>query len=188
VTTVYVTHDQTEALTMGDRIAVLNFGVLQQVGTPRDMYDRPANTFVAGFIGSPAMNLGKFRVSDGAAHLGDAHIPLPRATVDALTAEDEGKITLGFRPESLDVSSEGTEGAFPVRVNLVEELGSDAFLYGELDSKEAAEHITSGAGEAQMIVRVNPRTPPMKGDRVWVKIREGEQHMFSAATGERLPD
>ena len=74
-----------------------------------------------------------------------------------------------------------------MRVNLVEELGSDAYLYGELDSKEAAENITSGAGEAQMIVRVNPRTPPMKGDRVWVKIREGEQHVFSASSGERLP-
>src|SRR5690625_921066 len=78
VTTVYVTHDQTEALTMGDRICVLKLGVLQQVGTPRDMYDRPANVFVAGFIGPPAMNLGTFKVSNGNATLGDAEIPLTR--------------------------------------------------------------------------------------------------------------
>jgi len=188
VTTVYVTHDQTEALTMGDRIAVLNFGVLQQVGTPREMYDKPANTFVAGFIGSPAMNLGTFKVHDGVAHLGDAHIPLPRATADALTADDGGQITLGFRPESLDVVAEGSDGAFAINVNLVEELGSDAYVYGELASTEEAENIRSGAGESQLVVRVNPRTPPMKGDRVWVKIREGEQHMFSAASGERLPE
>ncbi len=187
VTTVYVTHDQTEALTMGDRIAVLNFGVLQQVGTPREMYDTPANVFVAGFIGSPAMNLGTFRVDNGVAHLGGARIPLPRVTADALTPEDDGHIILGFRPEALDVVPEGTDGAFAINVNLVEELGSDAFVYGELASIDAAENITSGAGDAQLIVRVKPKTPPMKGDRIFVKIREGEQHMFSSAGGQRLP-
>src|SRR5699024_3622052 len=89
VTTVYVTHDQTEALTMGDRIAVLKDGLLQQVGTPRDMYDTPANVFVAGFIGSPAMNLGTFRVQDGAAVLGHARVPLARETVSALKPGDD---------------------------------------------------------------------------------------------------
>ncbi len=188
VTTVYVTHDQTEALTMGDRIAVLKDGLLQQVGTPREMYDTPANVFVAGFIGSPAMNLGSFGVADGKANLGNTHIPLTRATVDALTEDDKGEITLGFRPESLDVTTESDEGAFPVQVNVVEELGSDAFVYGQLGDKEVAENITSGAGDAQIIVRTDPRRPPMKGDRIFVKIREGEQHVFSSATGERLPD
>ncbi len=188
VTTVYVTHDQTEALTMGDRIAVLKDGLLQQVGTPREMYDTPANVFVAGFIGSPAMNLGQFKVANGTANLAETHIPLSRATIDALTAEDNGEITLGFRPESLDVSSQGTEGAFPVTVNLVEELGSDAFVYGQLASDEAADAISSGAGDAQIIVRVDPRKPPMKGDKIWVKIRQGEQHHFSPASGLRLPD
>src|SRR5690625_898808 len=92
VTTVYVTHDQTEALTMGDRIAVLDHGILQQVGTPRDMYDRPANTFVAGFIGSPAMNLGTFHIEDGAAVLGEARVPLSRATISALGSEANGQV------------------------------------------------------------------------------------------------
>jgi len=187
VTTVYVTHDQTEALTMGDRIAVLKDGLLQQVGTPREMYDTPTNIFVAGFIGSPAMNLGQFKVADGKANLAETHIPLTRATLDSLTAEDNNEITLGFRPESLDTTTEGDVGAFPVTVDLVEELGSDAFVYGQLANKEAAEAITSGAGESQMIVRVDPRRPPLKGDTVWVKIREGEQHHFSPATGLRLP-
>ena len=106
VTTVYVTHDQTEALTMGDRIAVLNNGLLQQVGTPQEMYERPANDFVAGFIGSPAMNLGSFTVDGTNAILGPARVPLSQATLDALTPADGGKITIGFRPEGLEVVSE----------------------------------------------------------------------------------
>jgi len=187
VTTVYVTHDQTEALTMGDRIAVLKDGVLQQVGTPREMYDTPANVFVAGFIGSPAMNLGSFAVSDGKANLGDTHIPLTTATLNALTEDDKGEITLGFRPESLDLTTENDEGAFPVQVNVVEELGSDAYVYGQLGDQEVAEHVTSGAGDAQVIVRTDPRQVPMKGDRIYVKIREGESRVFSSSTGERLP-
>ncbi len=188
VTTVYVTHDQTEALTMGDRIAVLKDGLLQQVGTPREMYDTPANIFVAGFIGSPAMNIGEFRVENGAAKLGTATIPLSRETLGALTDADGGKINLGFRPEALDIADSSVEGAFPVQVNLVEELGSDAFLYGELaGDPEAAAHLSSGAGDAQMIVRVDPRNVPEKGSKVYVKIRTGEQHHFSSATGLRLP-
>ena len=107
VTTVYVTHDQTEALTMGDRIAVLKDGLLQQVGSPREMYDKPANEFVAGFIGSPAMNLGTFDLDGDVAKLGSAKIRLPRVTLKALAAEDAKTLTIGFRPEALDVVSEG---------------------------------------------------------------------------------
>ncbi|HRA51971.1 ATP-binding cassette domain-containing protein, partial [Actinotalea sp.] len=116
VTTVYVTHDQTEALTMGDRIAVLKDGLLQQVGTPREMYDTPNNVFVAGFIGSPAMNIGSFEVVDGAAQLGQTRIPLERSVIAAMTPEDKGHLTVGFRPESLDVVSAGAEGAIGVKV------------------------------------------------------------------------
>jgi multiple sugar transport system ATP-binding protein len=187
VTTVYVTHDQTEALTMGDRIAVLKDGLLQQVGTPREMYDTPANVFVAGFIGSPAMNLGDFRVQDGQAVLGSAHVPLSRTTLDSLTDADNGKVILGFRPESLDRAPAG-EGTIPVTVNLVEELGSDAFVYGELSGdRELNEHLGSGDDSDQIIVRIDPRDVPMKGDKIHVRIREGEQHVFSSATGRRLP-
>ncbi|TRW44411.1 ABC transporter ATP-binding protein [Georgenia yuyongxinii] len=187
VTTVYVTHDQTEALTMGDRIAVLKDGVLQQVGTPREMYDTPANVFVAGFIGSPAMNLGDFHVQNGEAVLGEARVPLTRTTIDALSSADDGKVIVGFRPESLDRVSAAEPGTIPVSVNLVEELGSDAYVYGELHgSRELVEHLGSGEDQSQVIVRIDPRDVPMKGDLIHVRIREGEQHVFSSATGERL--
>ncbi|MGN8245077.1 ABC transporter ATP-binding protein [Cellulomonas soli] len=187
VTTVYVTHDQTEALTMGDRIAVLKDGLLQQVGTPRDMYDTPANVFVAGFIGSPAMNIGTFPIFEGFAQLGRAKIAVPREVVSGLTPEDKNHVTIGFRPESLDVVAEGTPDAIPVIVNLVEELGSDAFVYGSLTNEfGAAEAVTSGAGDAQVIVRVDPRQVPGKGQTIYVRIRTGEQHLFHAGSGERI--
>ncbi|PJI93975.1 ABC transporter ATP-binding protein [Luteimicrobium subarcticum] len=190
VTTVYVTHDQTEALTMGDRIAVLKDGLLQQVGTPREMYDTPANVFVAGFIGSPAMNIGTFDVKDGQIEIGPASLPLARETAAALTEADNNKVTLGFRPESLELSSEGAPNAFPVEVNIVEELGSDAFIYGTLRGPAAQADpslIHSEAGDNEIIVRVNPKNVPMKGERVYVGIRPGQEHLFSAASGERLP-
>ena len=188
VTTVYVTHDQTEALTMGDRIAVLKDGVLQQVGTPREMYDHPANEFVAGFIGSPAMNLGRFAVEGDVATLGAAKIQLSSATVDAIKPEDGGKVTIGFRPESLEVVSAEDEHSIPVRLSFVEELGSDAYIYGELvGAEDSEEKLGSGEDSSQIIVRVPPRTAPEPGETVYVRIKPGEEHIFSASTGERLP-
>ena len=188
VTTVYVTHDQTEALTMGDRIAVLKDGVLQQVGTPREMYDKPANEFVAGFIGSPAMNLGRFTVSGDVATLGAAKIQLSKATLDAVAPEDGGKVTIGFRPESLEVVSAEDEHSIPVRLSFVEELGSDAYIYGELvGAEDSEEKLGSGEDSSQIIVRVPPRTAPEPGETVYVRIKPGEEHIFSSSTGERLP-
>ena len=171
VTTVYVTHDQTEALTMGDRIAVLAGGLLQQCGTPQEMYERPANEFVAGFIGSPAMNLGTFTVEGEWAKLGPARVRVSEAARAAMTDEDGGKIKIGFRPEGLDVVEDNSEGSIPVEVDFVEALGSGA----------------EGTGK-QLIVRVPPRTAPARGGVLHVRIREGQQHNFSAATGVRLPE
>ena len=190
VTTVYVTHDQTEALPMGDRIAVLAGGLLQQVGTPQEMYERPANEFVAGFIGSPAMNLGKFKVEGNVAKLGTAEVPLSQATLDAMVPEDEGKITIGFRPEGLEVVSAETENTIPIEVEFVEELGSDAYIYGHLAGADSGHGLGSGSegkGE-QLIVRVPPRTAPKPGGVIHTRIKEGQQHNFSASTGERLPE
>ncbi len=190
VTTVYVTHDQTEALTMGDRIAVLAGGLLQQVGTPQEMYERPANEFVAGFIGSPAMNLGKFKVEGNVAKLGTAEVPLSQATLDAMVPEDEGKVTIGFRPEGLEVVSAETENTIPIEVEFVEELGSDAYIYGHLAGADSGHGLGSGSegkGE-QLIVRVPPRTAPKPGGVIHTRIKEGQQHNFSASTGERLPE
>ena len=190
VTTVYVTHDQTEALTMGDRIAVLAGGLLQQVGTPQEMYERPANEFVAGFIGSPAMNLGKFKVEGNVAKLGTAEVPLSQATLDAMVPEDEGKITIGFRPEGLEVVSAETENTIPIEVEFVEELGSDAYIYGHLAGADSGHGLGSGSegkGE-QLIVRVPPRTAPKPGGVIHTRIKAGQQHNFSASTGDRLPE
>ena len=162
----------------------------QQVGTPQEMYERPANEFVAGFIGSPAMNLGTFTVEGEWAKLGPARVRVSEAARAAMTAEDGGKIKIGFRPEGLDVVADGSEGSIPVEVDFVEELGSDAYVYGHLAG--AAEGETLGSGSEgtgkQLIVRVPPRTAPARGGVLHVRIREGQQHNFSAATGVRLPE
>lgn len=191
VTTLYVTHDQTEALTMGDRIAVIKDGVLQQVGTPREMYETPANEFVAGFIGSPAMNLGTFKLSgDGYATLGNARVRLSAATQDAITAEDQGEIIIGFRPEGLELAEPGDD-TIPVRIEFVEELGSEAFIYGHLhgggDIGSGTDSNPDKATTNKLIVRTEPHTAPEAGSVVHVRIKEGAQHNFSKATGLRLP-
>ena len=187
VTTVYVTHDQVEALTMGDRIAVLKDGLLQQVGTPRELFDTPQNVFVAGFLGSPAMNIGTFPVNGNFAQVGPAEVPLPSDTVDQLTEADGGTVILGFRPESLDVVPQGTANSIPIRVNIVEELGSDAYVYGNL-AGGADDSSPVAAAENQVIIRVDPRRVPGKGEIIWVKIRGGELHMFHPSDGTRVQE
>src|SRR5690349_19238293 len=131
-TTVYVTHDQVEAMTMGDRVAVLRAGLLEQCDTPLRLYLQPANVFVAGFIGSPGMNIAQFGIEEGHAVLGRARVPLSTTTLKALGDEGADRLVLGFRPEAIDLVSENEPGAFPVDVLVVEELGSDAFLHGTL--------------------------------------------------------
>jgi len=124
VTTVYVTHDQVEAMTMGDRVAVLKDGVLQQVATPRELYETPKNVFVAGFIGSPAMNLLQLPIVDGGVQFGNTVVKIDSSVLAKTSAK---LVTLGVRPENLAVSK--NEG-ISVEVDVVEELGSDGFLYG----------------------------------------------------------
>ena len=175
-TTVYVTHDQVEAMTMGDRVAVLKDGLLMQCDRPRAMYDRPDNVFVAGFIGSPAMNLLEVPVQDGNAIVHGLKVPLPRETV-AAAAKEGSRLTLGFRPESIDVT---TGDGLEVQVTVVEELGSDAFLYGTLGSD-------SSAGHVDVVARVDPKAPPRTGEKVRLALRPTELHAFSVATGVRLP-
>jgi len=181
VTTVYVTHDQVEAMTMGDRVAVLKDGLLMQCDTPLNLYERPNNVFVAGFIGSPAMNIQTFQVADGHARVADIDVPLPRTTLDAVAKEGADSVVLGFRPESLEYSTRG-EG-FPVHVDMVEELGSDAYAYGVLEG--TASDVLEGG--IPIVARVDARRPPTRGSTVFFHVREGEQHAFSAKTGERLP-
>jgi multiple sugar transport system ATP-binding protein len=173
ITTVYVTHDQVEAMTMGDRVAVLKDGLLQQVDTPRNLYDNPANAFVAGFIGSPAMNLLNAPVSNGKASLGDLVIDVP--------AGHGSHITVGIRPESFSPSASG----FKVAVEVVEELGADAFVYGKpADSSVAFANATDEG--SQVIVRWDPKNPPKPGDIITVSAAASAVHLFDVTTGERL--
>jgi multiple sugar transport system ATP-binding protein len=173
ITTVYVTHDQVEAMTMGDRVAVLKDGLLQQVDTPRNLYDNPANAFVAGFIGSPAMNLLTAPVVGGKAKLGNLEIAVP--------ASAGASVTVGIRPEGFAPASSG----FDVLVEVVEELGSDAFVYGKpADSSVKFANATDEG--AQVIVRWDPKNPPRPGQTVTVSANQSAVHLFSATTGERL--
>ncbi len=175
-TTVYVTHDQIEAMTMGDRVAVLKDGLLQQVGTPRDLYDSPANVFVAGFIGSPAMNLVAARLADGGAAVAGATVPLPTEIITAATAKGLNTVTLGFRPEDVTLTTDGT--GIPIEVQIVEELGADAYIYGSLLLADGTDH--------QVIARTDGRRPPMKGETVRVTVNPGHAKVFAPDTGERL--
>jgi len=181
-TTVYVTHDQVEAMTMGDRVAVLRDGLLEQCDTPLRLYQQPANVFVAGFIGSPGMNLAEFSIVDGHAVLGRARLPLRTEFLSALSAEGADRVMVGFRPEALDVVSENDPDGFPVDVLVVEELGSDAFLHGTL--ADLPQEVAADA--RRIIARVDPARPPVKGQRVHLRIQAGKEHLFSVATGERL--
>ncbi|MFB9239786.1 ABC transporter ATP-binding protein [Plantactinospora siamensis] len=177
ITTVYVTHDQVEAMTMGHRVAVLLDGVLQQVDTPRALYDTPANVFVAGFIGSPAMNIKTVSLSDAGAAFGDMTVPLTREQVAAAKAEGgTDKVTVGFRPEDVDLVGQG-EGGMPMVVELVEDLGSDANVYGNAD--------IAGSSE-RFVVRTDRRNMPNMGDTVYVKPRTGQNHAFHAVSGARI--
>jgi multiple sugar transport system ATP-binding protein len=178
VTTVYVTHDQVEAMTMGDRVAVLKDGILQQCDTPLNLYQRPANAFVASFIGSPSMNIREFQVVDGHARVGAVDVSLSRAEVDALSREGAGTVLLGFRPESVELVGSG-EG-FPVAVRLVEELGADAYLYGAIEG-------TAESDDADLVARIDPANPPRVGETVHVRVKPGQEHAFSPTTGLRLP-
>jgi multiple sugar transport system ATP-binding protein len=173
VTTVYVTHDQVEAMTMGDRVAVLKDGILQQVDTPRRMYDHPNNVFVAGFIGSPAMNLLTIPLDGNTLRFGGSEVPIPRQAVEEA---GDRQVTVGVRPEDMDLV--GPDAGLKTTVNVVEELGADAYVYGTADVN---------GKEYQIIARVDGRKPPAKGEEVNFAPSSGHLHLFSTQDGERLP-
>jgi multiple sugar transport system ATP-binding protein len=183
VTTVYVTHDQVEAMTMGDRVCVLKDGLLQQVGSPRELYDHPNNVFVAGFIGSPAMNLLELPVADGGVKLGDTVYPVERSVLSG-TGD---RVTVGVRPEDLRLSDRG----LAVQVDVVEELGADAYIYGRAASGESGAAAAPGSatalgGDLQIIARTDGRRPPEKGSTVHFVPEQGHVHLFDTESGLRL--
>jgi multiple sugar transport system ATP-binding protein len=170
VTTVYVTHDQVEAMTMGDRVAVLKDGVLQQVDTPRNLYEKPRNVFVAGFIGSPAMNLLQLPIVDGGVQFGSATLPVAK---EILAKTKAATVTVGLRPEDLVISTKGLE----VEVDVVEELGADAYLYT---------HGSIGGADAEIVARVDSVNHPKPGQKVTLAPQGGVTHLFDVESGDRL--
>jgi multiple sugar transport system ATP-binding protein len=179
VTTIYVTHDQVEAMTMGDRVAVMFEGRLQQVDAPNRLYARPLNKTVARFIGSPAMNLHEVPVMDGTADLSGYRIGLGRETVAALTEADAGRVVLGFRPEAVEVVADEDSG-LTVTTEVVEELGSDAYLFASLPGHHEVQEV------GDVVARIDPRRVPARGQSVTLRIRQDEVHIFAPSTGLRL--
>ena len=188
VTTLYVTHDQTEALTMGDRIAVIKLGILQQVGKPTDLYDRPQNVFVAGFIGSPSMNINIHPVVDGKAQIGEDTLDLPSEAVNKLTPDDKGRIVVGFRPEDADLADPSDTNAFSLNVVNVEDLGSDGYIYGNILTNGTEAEASSVMSDQNKLttIRVNPRSLPKVGETVKIKIDPTKMHLFSPSSELRL--
>ncbi|MFC4336822.1 ABC transporter ATP-binding protein [Salininema proteolyticum] len=181
-TTVYVTHDQIEAMTMGHRIAVLKDGLLQQCDSPRVLYDNPENVFVAGFIGSPAMNLATLAVSGEGVEFGKSKLPLTPETRSALGSDKS--VTVGIRPEHCRISEAEDEG-LEIEVSLVEELGSEAFIYGA--PAEAAGGALAGEHDSERLtVRCDSHAVPRLGEKIRIVPETGKEHVFSASTGKRL--
>ncbi|HZU61746.1 MAG TPA: ABC transporter ATP-binding protein [Solirubrobacteraceae bacterium] len=175
VTMLYVTHDQVEAMTMGQRVAVLRDGRLQQCGPPRELYSRPANVFVAGFIGSPAMNLVTVPLNqEGCVSAEGVTVTLPRPTLAQASERGLTEVVLGLRPEALELN--GNRG-IPARVEVVEELGADAYAF-------CVAHV--GQEETKLVARIDPRRAPNRGERVALMPRAEEAHVFDPGSGTRL--
>jgi len=175
-TAIYVTHDQVEAMTMGDRVAVIKDGVLQQVDVPRALYDSPINSFVAGFIGSPAMNLLEATIVENGVQIGPTVVALPqkfRQTVG------KGPVTIGLRPEALELAGDGS--GLSAVVKLVEELGSEAYIYAQM-----ANEGESTAAMPEIVVRVAPTVVVKSGDRITLRVKDDSMLLFDAETGVRI--
>jgi multiple sugar transport system ATP-binding protein len=203
VTTVYVTHDQVEAMTLGDRVAVLRGGVLQQVGSPQELFERPANLFVAAFIGSPAMNLVEASVVDAEARFGGWRIPLPPGS--PLRAAPGGRLALGIRPHDLSLAGPGSDPALPrlrARVEVVERLGTETHLvFGvdaprvradelreAVDAAEAADDVLLAEDEDRSLFTavVGAHERVAAGEAVELVADPARLHGFDLANGQAL--
>ncbi|MDG1228298.1 MAG: sn-glycerol-3-phosphate ABC transporter ATP-binding protein UgpC [Candidatus Actinomarina sp.] len=205
-TTLYVTHDQVEAMTMGDRVAVIRKGELQQIDTPREIYLYPKNIFVAGFIGSPSMNFvyADVKVSGDKAMLTFAgeEINCVGESLDKLKKVDGKQIVLGIRPEAFEDStyakdSEYTE-SISIKVTLLEQLGSDSYIHFYKDLKpvqtEAIEEILADEGEdisvlgdqTKFIARINPNSTVKEGEEIKLSIDPSKLHFFDPESGKAL--
>jgi multiple sugar transport system ATP-binding protein len=200
-TTVYVTHDQTEAMTLGDRVAVMRAGVLQQVGAPQELYENPVNLFVAGFIGSPAMNFMPAQVEGGTVKL-----PMADVRADGLgqAAQGGGGLIAGIRPEHFEdaglvgADKRGQGANFRARIELIESMGSELYVHfslehGGVESEELAELAQDagtaevpGAGEGKIVARLDPASNVRQGEEAELWVDTSRIHFFDAATGGRI--
>jgi ABC-type sugar transport system ATPase subunit len=184
ITTIYVTHDQVEAMTLGDRVAVLSNGVLQQLGSPQDVYDHPANLFVAGFIGSPSMNLLRANARAGVATAGDLSLPVPGVP--------DGEVVLGLRPEHLRPASDG-QPEMEFLAEVVEPLGDGVIVHGTVTGQVAT--TPSGDDEvlpplpgdrAEITAKFEPSLRPSPGERMRLGISPQLVHVFDGRTGDAI--
>ena len=193
ITTIYVTHDQTEAMTLGDRVVVMNKGVVQQVDAPERLYRHPRNTFVAGFIGSPAMNFLEGTLAGGALRLGEHSVELPDALRSTL-ARSEGEVIVGLRPEDV-VLAAGQDGAIAAEVAISEHLGPEVLVHlraGGLRvadiGERAAKSEDERAGELSdtIVARFDPGFSAPAGERVTLSVRADRMRLFDPGSGDSL--
>jgi multiple sugar transport system ATP-binding protein len=193
-TTVYVTHDQTEAMTLGDRVALLRRGVLQQVGPPRTLYDEPANLFVAGFIGSPPMNLVAATLEDGRLRLPFVTVELPPALRAAVGTRP--LLIVGLRAEAFEDPAQAGESmgaTFQARVDVVEWLGNEQYAYVPYDATSAGARLSELAREmdaerprSQLVVAVDPRRRLERGATLPLRVDPRRMHLFDPESGAAL--
>ncbi|HEY3184601.1 MAG TPA: sn-glycerol-3-phosphate ABC transporter ATP-binding protein UgpC [Gaiellaceae bacterium] len=199
VTTVYVTHDQVEAMTLGERVAVMRDGKIQQVDVPQRLYEEPSNLFVAAFIGSPSMNLVPATINGDTITLGSLRIPLDRERRPS--AVPDGRVIVGIRPEAFEDAafSSGDLPQLDAKVEVLEELGSDAFVFFESDaepiiieearSDDAEEDdaaLLAGGQRALLTARVDPRTAATVGGTIRLTLEPARLYFFSPDTGESM--
>ena len=201
-TTVYVTHDQTEAMTLGDRVAVMRGGVLQQVGTPSELYNEPDNLFVAGFIGSPAMNFMAATIEGAKVKLPFGEVELPEKFREKLSSHS-GKVVAGIRPESFedaglvgDAKSQGT--TFTANIDLVESMGSEKYAYfsvkGESVDSDELRELAEDAGTAEVpsagkglvVARLNAESSAARGQEAELWVDSTKLHFFDPGSGANL--
>ena len=165
-TSVYVTHDQVEAMTLADRVVVLRDGQIEQIGDPDTLYERPVNEFVAGFIGSPAMNFMRGEAADGVVRIGGAEA--------AVAGTVSGAVTVGIRPEDLLPDGAAEEGRLRARVTLVEPMGADTLVFCVTEEDQ------------EITVRLPRYTAVREGEALALSPRAGAVHLFDPETGQRL--
>lgn len=197
ITTVYVTHDQTEAMTLGDRVAVLRRGELQQLGTPRELYEQPVNLFVAGFIGSPPMNFLPATVEGTTVTLPIGRMEIPQAKADLLTEVGQRVLIAGIRPEYFEDASVGEHphgSPFTAHVDVTEWLGHEAYAYiPYTPSPEVAEKLTHLARDldaeqlrSQIVASLSSASQIKEGDDAEFVVDTSKIHLFDPESGENL--